>query len=234
MIPYPILLDSVGVVAGSLLGILVGKKLRPEIQEHMMLYFGGITLAIGISLLCKGGNLSVAVIALVLGGMLGELIRIDDRIHALISWLQKNSSAGRNQSNREGTDLFLNAVVLIVLSTSGMLGAMTGALTGDYAVLITKTVMDFSSCVFFAMITGPIMMAAAVPLFVILMLFYLLAGMLQPVISTQMTLDFCACGGIMLLLNGLGVAGIKKIPVSNLIPALVLVMPISALWSFFF
>jgi uncharacterized membrane protein YqgA involved in biofilm formation len=49
-----------------------------------------------------------------------------------------------------------------------------------------------------------------------------------------MLADFSACGGIVMLATGLRICGIKIFPIVNMLPALLLVMPISATWAHFF
>ena len=43
--------------------------------------------------------------------------------------------------------------------------------------------------------------------------------------------DFKACGGFLLIATGFRIAKIENFPVADMIPAMVLVMPMSALWT---
>lgn len=51
--------------------------------------------------------------------------------------------------------------------------------------------------------------------------------------TPAMIADFTACGGMIMLATGFRISGIKSFPIGNMLPALVLVMPISYLWSTF-
>lgn len=55
----------------------------------------------------------------------------------------------------------------------------------------------------------------------------LLAGVLTP----TMFADLSACGGILTMAAGFRVSRIKSVPLVDLMPALILVMPFSLLWS---
>ena len=55
----------------------------------------------------------------------------------------------------------------------------------------------------------------------------LLAGMLTP----AMFADFSACGGILTIAAGFRVSKIKSVPLVDLMPALILVMPFSLFWT---
>ena len=59
---------------------------------------------------------------------------------------------------------------------------------------------------------------------------FLLAKMIYPLTTPTMINDFKACGGFILLATGLRIAKIKEFPIADMIPAMILVMPISAFW----
>lgn len=71
----------------------------------------------------------------------------------------------------------------------------------------------------------------AVPQLAIQSLLFFSAALLIPLASPTMLADFSACGGIIMLATGLRICGIKIFPIVNMLPALLLVMPCSALWS---
>jgi uncharacterized membrane protein YqgA involved in biofilm formation len=69
--------------------------------------------------------------------------------------------------------------------------------------------------------------------FLVETLLYIGASLIVPFITADMQGDFSACGGIILLGTGLRICGTKSLPIGNMIPALVLVMPLSWLWARF-
>ncbi|PHP44933.1 DUF554 family protein, partial [Salmonella enterica] len=60
------------------------------------------------------------------------------------------------------------------------------------------------------------------------------ATLILPLTTPLMMGDFSAVGGLLLVATGLRVCGIKMFPVVNMLPALLLAMPISAAWAMFF
>ena len=64
-----------------------------------------------------------------------------------------------------------------------------------------------------------------------LLLMFGIGKLIAPLTTETMLKDFMACGGILTLAAGLRVAGIKKTAIANMIPALALVLPFSALWN---
>jgi uncharacterized membrane protein YqgA involved in biofilm formation len=73
--------------------------------------------------------------------------------------------------------------------------------------------------------------ALVIPQFILQTLLYFSAVLIVPITTPEMLGDFSACGGIILLSIGLRICGIKNLPVANMIPALILVMPLSWLWT---
>ena len=60
------------------------------------------------------------------------------------------------------------------------------------------------------------------------------ATLILPLTTPAMMADFTAVGGLLLLATGLRICGIKMFAVVNMLPALLLAMPLSALWTRFF
>jgi uncharacterized membrane protein YqgA involved in biofilm formation len=48
--------------------------------------------------------------------------------------------------------------------------------------------------------------------------------------TPAMLADFTATGGVLMLATGLRISGIKSFPIANMLPAMIIVMPISYLW----
>ena len=58
----------------------------------------------------------------------------------------------------------------------------------------------------------------------------LLAGLIYPLTTPEMINDFKACGGVLLLATGFRMIRVKMFPVADMIPAMVIVMPVSWFW----
>ena len=61
----------------------------------------------------------------------------------------------------------------------------------------------------------------------LLLLLFVLANLIFPLTTPTMIGDFKACGGMLMIANGLRIAGIKNFPIADLIPAMAFVMPIT-------
>lgn len=230
--PIYVLIDGGCLILGGTLGLLFARFLSKAIQQHMNLYFGCISVSTGIYLVtAQGARLGAAALALLLGGFCGELLKIHQRIERGTALLQSKIGGG---ASPERTDMLLTVMILDCASITGILGVLDGVISRDWTVFTTKILMDGVSAIFFAMTAGPAILAVSVPLVVIFSLLSWGAEFLMPLMDTQVLADFRACGGMMQLLVGLRLIMVKDAPVSNLLPALAAVIPISWFWTWMF
>jgi uncharacterized protein len=111
---------------------------------------------------------------------------------------------------------------------------MNEGITGDPSLLLAKSVLDVFTAAIFAARLGLSVAAIAIPQLLILAALFFLGRFILPLTTPAMIGDFSSCGGIIMLATGFRVAQIKNIPVANLLPALVIVMPISNFWTKWF
>ena len=128
---------------------------------------------------------------------------------------------------------FVTILVLFCVSGMGIFGSMQEGISGDPTILITKSILDLFTAVIFATDLGLSVMLIAIPQIVIQSTLFFAAVLLLPLITPSMQADFSACGGIIMMATGLRICGIKIFPIVNMLPALLLVMPFSALWAHF-
>jgi uncharacterized membrane protein YqgA involved in biofilm formation len=69
-----------------------------------------------------------------------------------------------------------------------------------------------------------------VPQFIIMMILFVLAGYIMPLTTPTMINDFKACGGFIMIASGFRILQLKMFPTADMIPAMILVMPLSFLW----
>jgi hypothetical protein len=133
--------------------------------------------------------------------------------------------------NEEFMEKFVAIMVLFCASGIGIFGALTEGMTGDPSLLISKAFLDLFTAGIFAITLGYTVATLALPQFAIQMTLLLLAGLILPMTTPAMVADFSACGGLIMVATGITICGIKPFPLANMLPALLLVMPLSALWT---
>ena len=136
-------------------------------------------------------------------------------------------------ADQQTGDLMLTAVVLFCASGTGIYGALDAGMTGNHSVLIAKAVLDFFAAMIFACQLGKAAAFIGIPQFVVLFSLFCLAKVIVPLTTDVMIADFKACGGFILVATGLRMLKVRPFPIADMLPAMVLVMPMSFLWTTF-
>lgn len=229
--PIGITVNVCATFVGSILGIILGKRLPDNLKHALNNILGIAAISMGIVLIMRQHTLSAVVLAVVLGCVLGELLQLESRINNGVSAIVAKLMQGTNAD--EAFLIQVSAVVvLFCCGGTGWYGALNEGLTGDGSILITKSILDFVTAVIFGSLLGKIVPVMCIPQAVVYTILFLVSGLIQPYITQEMIADFSAAGGIITLCAGLRLTGIKRdIKVLNLLPALVLVFFVSAGWT---
>ena len=206
------------VILGSLIGILVGKHVKDSFKEIVFSCSGLVTIVMGIQMALGSTNFLVMLIALLLGGALGYLLKIEDRIYSLGEKMGKATHSEGTQNFAKG---FLTASVLFCSGAMAVVGSIQAGTTGDMTTILIKSVMDGCMAVVFSSIYGIGVMFSFLCIFVYQGFFTLAGGWLQPVLGEVGIAELSAEGGVLLLMIGLGLLKIKEFKTANFIPALV-------------
>lgn len=234
-------INSCATLLGGALGATLSNGLKEKYRTRLPLTFGGASMAMGIALIVKMNTLPAVVFSLLLGSVIGEMLDIELNIGRLAGKLrgpldrlmpQKGGGDGpAGLSNEEFIDKFVGILVLFVASGTGIFGSMSEGITGDPTILIAKALLDFMTAGIFATALGMSVAAIAVPQFIVQLALLFLGRSVMPLTTPLLIGDFSALGGIIMFLTGFRIAGVKSFPVGNLLPGLLLVMPVSQFWN---
>lgn len=183
-----------------------------------MTYFAIISAALGFQMLGRVSEMTIVVLAFLMGGIMGYVLKLDRRVEAI-------ARQGTGGSQTDAPQALLVAFTLFCISTAGILGAVELGFSGDVTLLTTKAAIDFLSAVFFPASCGWILSVICIPLGAILLLSYLLSACISPYLTAAAIGNFSACGGLIQLANALRIAKLKAPPVLDLAPSLVFVIP---------
>lgn len=212
------LVDGAATAAGGFLGLLVGKFLPERIQTAVMRALALFTMALAIPNFLKSEQALVPVLSLVLGTLLGEWIDLDKHLNHLGDRLQSRlHTPGGNVSLAEG---FVTSSLFFGIGAMAILGALNSGLSGDHALLYTKSVMDGVGAIFFAATLGIGVPLSGVTIFVLEAAIAGLASLIAPYLGQGVINEITFVGGILMLGLGLNLLGVTKIKTVNLVPAL--------------
>lgn len=231
--PIGVLINAASVLLGGIAGALAGHKLSSKFKAEISLIFG-VYMGMGISTIGLMKNMPAVIFAIIIGTALGLAIHLGDWIHKGATLMQKPiSKIFKNNSNMSEEEFLNQLVTIIVLfcaSGTGIYGSLTAGMTGDNSILISKSILDFFTAAIFACQLGYVVSVISVPQFIIFFILFLCAGFIYPMTSPDMIADFKACGGFLMLATGFRMVKLKNFPIADMIPAMILVMPLSYFW----
>ncbi len=215
------LLNIVTVLIGGGLGAVFGARLPERMRQTVMSGLGLFTLALGLQMTLKSGNMLIVLGSVALGGIVGEWWRIDDRLNQLGAWLEaKSGSRGESGSNRfiKG---FVTASLVFCVGPMTILGSIQDGLTGKFELLALKSVLDGFAALAFASSLGVGVLFSTLTIGVFQGALTLLAAQAQTVLTPPVIAEMTATGGVLIM--GIGFSSLlelKPIRVGNFLPAL--------------
>ena len=211
--------NAVTVILGSLLGLLLNKRLKAEYTKTIVACMGICTMVIGITSAIATSNIIIVIVCLVLGTVLGELIKLEQRMDGIGNALQKKvpHSGGRF------TEGFVTASLLFCVGSMSIMGSFEAGLNSDYDIIFAKSAMDGIMAVTLAATMGVGVIFSSLTVIVYQGALTLLAGVVAPLLTDPIITEMSAVGGVMLIGTGMNIIGLTKerIRVGNMLPALI-------------
>jgi hypothetical protein len=213
------------VLMGSLVGVLVGRRIPEPITRTAMVATGLITFVLGTKLALGSEQLLVLLLALLFGGGLGTWLRLEDRLEQLGNASERLFPASMRGTLTQG---FVAATLLFCVGPMAILGAIRDGVYGDWQVLGLKSIMDGMMSIGFVAALGPGVALSAASLLVYqggitLAAHWLIAPTAGAVLAPSLALtEFSAAGGAVLVALSFKLLGIRDLKIGNLLPALAL------------
>jgi uncharacterized membrane protein YqgA involved in biofilm formation len=228
------------VVVGALLGMVVGHRLPERTRSVVTDCLGLVTLLMaGLSVVSvtdatlggatgRGAPVLIVLGALLIGSIVGSLLRIESRLETLAggvqSWLSRRvpSEGGTGQAARERfIEGWLSATLLFCVGPLTILGSLSDGLGRGIDQLALKSVLDGFAAMAFASTFGVGVLLSAVSVAVIQGALTVVGVVLGSVMPDAHIAALTATGGLMLAGIGLRLLRIKDVPVGDMLPALV-------------
>ena len=209
-------MNTGAVVVGSLLGVVIGKRLPDRIKTIVMQALGLSVILIGLQMALSGTRPLLVIGSLLLGAVTGELLDIEGRIAAMGEWLKRRFRS-ESPTFVQG---FVTASVLYCTGAMVIVGAIRDGTVGDPSILYIKSLLDGVASIAFASSLGSGVAFSALSVFVIQGSITLLASKLAFLQGPGVIEAVTATGGLLILGIGINILEIKQIRVGNLVPAL--------------
>ena len=214
--PIGVLTNCTAVLLGGLLGTALGKILPQGLKDNLPTLFGFCSIAVGVNSIIKASGMTAVVLAILVGFAIGHSLHLEQWTSKFFHKLVRTLHLG-------GGPVLLQRLRLVQHPDRGH---HRRSLTADVQSRAGR-LNGHALCLH----AGVAICAIPLPQVVILLLVFGVGKLLAGVLTPTMFADLSACGGILTMAAGFRVSKIKSVPLVDLMPALILVMPFSALWS---
>jgi uncharacterized membrane protein YqgA involved in biofilm formation len=216
------IVNALAVLIGSSLGLVLRGRVHDQYEDTVFTALGIFTLVLGISMAQEPCNALYMVFSLVLGGLLGTWMRIEDRILSFGQWMKNRLP--RSMGQGQFAMGFLDATVLFCVGAMTIVGSFKAGIEKDYQLLLLKSVMDGSISVLLAAVMGWGVAFSAVSILIVQGSLTLLSHVVASAADQAMIDAVSAVGGLLIVMIGINLLKLKKIKTANFTPAIILIV----------
>jgi uncharacterized membrane protein YqgA involved in biofilm formation len=214
------LINTVTVLAGGGLGLLIGDKIPDRVRVIIVQVIGLVTLAIGLRDVMNTDNMVFPLVGMVVGAIIGEFLKIEDRLAILGDLLRRKFA--KNAGESKFVNGFVTATLLFCIGPLTILGAIEDASGKTPQLYIIKGTLDGFMMIIFSALYGVGALFSAVSVFVVQGTLTVFGASLDSLLDDRMRLELFAAGGLAVMAIGINLLEIKKIRLGSLLPGLIL------------
>jgi uncharacterized membrane protein YqgA involved in biofilm formation len=220
------LINTITVILGGALGVFLGNRLPEKMRQTVLSGLGLMTLVLGMMMAIQTRNALIPLFSVLIGGIIGEALRIEDALERLGGWFETRLGAKTRQAGRATVAQgFITASLVFCVGPLTILGSIQDGLMGDYTILAIKAVLDgFAGMALAATLGAGVILSAGTVLgfqgtvsLAALLFGAALGGVTR---ETLWVVEMTAAGGVVILSIGFLLLDIKRIRAANLLPAI--------------
>lgn len=215
------IVNSLAIVAGSLLGVLLSKGIAERYKTIILSGVGLSVILIGMKSALVSDDLMVVIFSIIIGAIIGEAIRIENKLERLGQFIERKITTKSSDVSSFARG-FVTASLVFCVGSMAIVGSLESGLTGNHQTLFAKSILDGVTSVIFASTMGLGVMFSGLAVFLYQGLITLLAGVLKNYLVSQTISQMTSVGGLLIMAIGLNMLKITKIKVGNLLPAIFL------------
>jgi uncharacterized membrane protein YqgA involved in biofilm formation len=229
------LINIVAVLLGAGVGVLVGDRLPERTRSTVTDGLGLITLVVGaLNVMSIGDDafgdavgadwtLIVVLGAVVLGGVIGSVLGIEPGLERLGGWLQQRlAPSDADEARARFVEGYVSASLLFCVGPLTILGSISDGLGTGIDQLVLKSSLDLFAAMAFAASLGVGVAASAITVLVVQGALTALGAVFGSFMPDSLISAMTAAGGVLLLGIGLRLLQVRRVPVADMLPALVL------------
>jgi uncharacterized membrane protein YqgA involved in biofilm formation len=182
--------------------------------------------AISLSVILIGGHAAMkaddllgVIVCMAVGSLLGEAIRIEDRIERLGIFVEKRFGRSGNGQFAKG---LVTASLVFCVGSMAIVGSLESGLTGNHDTLFAKSLLDGITSVVFASTFGGGVIVSAVPVLIYQGIITVAASTLKPFLTAAVIAQMTGVGGLLIAAIGINMLNMARIRIGNMLPAIFL------------
>jgi uncharacterized membrane protein YqgA involved in biofilm formation len=211
------ILNALTVLLGGTLGMLVGSRLPERVRTTIFNGLGLLTLLVGVQMALTTGNVLILLGSILLGGLAGEALRVQDRIERFGDQVQARLAKGDSQFS----EAFVASSLLFCVGPLTITGSLQNGLARDPGPLALKSMLDLFSSFAFGASLGAGVLASIGTILVFQGGLSLGAGLFAGVLQAEVVRELTATGGLLIMGIGIELLRLKDLRLANFLPALI-------------
>lgn len=217
-LPIGTFINMAAVLIGGAIGLWLGNAFTSNVQHIIFQAVGLSVLLIGIQMSLKvpDGYFLLLVFSLIIGGMLGEWMRINQQLQQMGNALQSALSIDNNYF----TEGLVTAFLVYCVGSMTIVGAIEEGIYGKRTLLLIKSLLDGIGAVAFAATYGVGVLFSVVPMLLFQGGLTLLAYPLQSFFNEKIMALLSAVGGLLIIGIGINLLQLGQINIENLLPSI--------------
>ncbi|AGK61970.1 Uncharacterized membrane protein, possible Na+ channel or pump [Archaeoglobus sulfaticallidus PM70-1] len=210
------IINSVTIVVASLFGMFIGSRLNPKLKESLMRVLGLVVVVIGLKMALLTDEVVILVGSILLGTAIGEVIGIESKLESF------GRSVERRFEGSKFAEGFVSTTLLYCVGSMAVVGSIQEGLTGDYSLLLTKSLLDGFASIALASTLGIGVMFSSISVLVYQGSLTLLAGHISALMTEKIIAEITATGGVLIVAIGLRLMELIDLKPGNMLPSLLI------------
>ena len=218
-----VLANSLAVLAGGIIGMLCGSRIKSKYTDSLMVALGLATMGMGVASTVGTTDVLCIIVCCSLGTVIGEILHIDDGVNALGRFAERKF-AGKGGDSGSFTSAFVSCSIMFCIGSMAVMGSVEAGLNGDNSILFAKAVLDLIASLAYGAAMGIGVAVSFVCVLAVEGSLTLLASALAPLLTDAIVTEMSAVGGVLLIGLAINLLGLRQQPVkiANMLPGVFL------------
>jgi uncharacterized membrane protein YqgA involved in biofilm formation len=211
------IVNTVAIIIGGLAGLLFRGGIPKKYNETIMHAIGLAVILVGLTGALKVEKILIVIFSMALGTLIGEFLRIEDRLENLGKWLEDRfSSSGDGKISKA----FVTTSLIYCVGSMAIIGSMESGLSGNHQTLFAKSALDGIASVVFASTLGAGVLLSSISVFVYQGFITVAASFMKQFLTPDVVNQMSVTGGLLIMAIGFNLLEIIKIKIGNMLPAI--------------